>query len=160
MVQVQARRSVRASPLAQPRLEGGPLTGAEQVRVSTSFVDLLDSNPWLKSSKLVVKPDMLFGKRGKHDLVGLNLDTNGVERFIKERMGKVIDMDGCVGGINTFVVEPFVPHDQEFYLCIQVLVALCCGATGQERKTYPSTIDTSTVRGSLPKICLTLLVLH
>lgn len=34
-------------------------------------------------------------------------------------MGKVIDMDGCVGAINTFIVEPFVPHDQEFYLCIQ-----------------------------------------
>jgi len=42
-----------------------------------------------------------------------------VEAFIKARMGKVIDMDGCVGAINTFIVEPFVPHDQEYYLCIQ-----------------------------------------
>ena len=29
-------------------------------------------------------------------------------------------MDGCVGAINTFVVEPFVPHKQEYYMCIQV----------------------------------------
>ena len=60
-----------------------------QVRADTNFVELLDANPWLKSTKLVVKPDMLFGKRGKHDLVGLNLDFAGVEAFIKARMGKV-----------------------------------------------------------------------
>lgn len=41
------------------------------MRADTNFVDLLDSNPWLKSTRLVVKPDMLFGKRGKHDLVRL-----------------------------------------------------------------------------------------
>jgi ATP citrate (pro-S)-lyase len=91
-----------------------------QVRTDTNFVELLEANPWLKSTKLVVKPDMLFGKRGKHDLVGLNLDFNDVEAFIKARMNKVIDMDGCIGAINTFIVEPFVPHDQEYYLCIQV----------------------------------------
>ena len=33
---------------------------------------------------------------------------------------QVVDMDGCVGSIDTFVVEPFVPHKQEYYLCIQV----------------------------------------
>ena len=60
-----------------------------QVRADTNFVELLDANPWLKTTKLVVKPDMLFGKRGKHDLVGLNLDFAGVEAFIKARMGKV-----------------------------------------------------------------------
>jgi len=90
-----------------------------QVRQDTDFVQLLEENQWMKQTKLVVKPDMLFGKRGKHDLVGLNLDSAGVESFIKARMGKVIDMDGCIGPINTFIVEPFVPHAQEYYLCIQ-----------------------------------------
>ena len=28
-------------------------------------------------------------------------------------------MGGCVGAITTFIVEPFVPHGQEFYLSIQ-----------------------------------------
>lgn len=59
-----------------------------QVTQSTDFAELLSANPWLKTTKLVVKPDMLFGKRGKHDLVGLNLDFAGVESFIKARMNK------------------------------------------------------------------------
>ena len=59
-----------------------------QVTQSTDYAELLGTNPWLKSSKLVVKPDMLFGKRGKHDLLGLNLDFAGVEAFIKARMNK------------------------------------------------------------------------
>ena len=55
---------------------------------ATDYAELLGANPWLKSSRLVVKPDMLFGKRGKHDLVGLDLDFAGVEAFIKARMNK------------------------------------------------------------------------
>lgn len=27
-------------------------------------------------------------------------------------------MSGCKGPITTFIVEPFVPHDEEFYLNI------------------------------------------
>lgn len=29
-------------------------------------------------------------------------------------------MDGTVGRINCFIVEPFVPHDDEYYLCAQL----------------------------------------
>lgn len=28
-------------------------------------------------------------------------------------------VDGCSGGVHTFIVEPFVPHEVEYYLCIQ-----------------------------------------
>ena len=28
-------------------------------------------------------------------------------------------MDGCSGPVNTFIVEPFVPHDAEYYLSVQ-----------------------------------------
>ena len=62
--------------------------GRMQVTQATDYAELLSANPWLKTTKLVVKPDMLFGKRGKHDLVGLNLDFAGVEQFIKARMNK------------------------------------------------------------------------
>lgn len=89
-----------------------------QVTQSTNFTELVDQNRWLSQNKLVVKPDMLFGKRGKHDLVGLNLSIAEVEEFINARMGKRVDIDGCAGAVNTFIVEPFVPHDQEFYLSI------------------------------------------
>lgn len=29
-----------------------------------------------------------------------------------------VDMQGCKGAITTFIVEPFVPHDDEYYLSI------------------------------------------
>ena len=34
----------------------------------TEFDKLADEQAWLNASKLVVKPDMLFGKRGKSGL--------------------------------------------------------------------------------------------
>jgi ATP citrate (pro-S)-lyase len=30
-----------------------------------------------------------------------------------------VTVDGCSGPVNTFIVEPFVPHDAEYYLCVQ-----------------------------------------
>ena len=47
----------------------------------------MNQQPWLSSTKLVVKPDMLFGKRGKSGLVALNLDIAQVKEFVKERLG-------------------------------------------------------------------------
>ncbi|CAI9092952.1 OLC1v1028336C4 [Oldenlandia corymbosa var. corymbosa] len=61
---------------------------------------------------------MLFGKRGKSGLVALNLDMAGVAAFVKDRLGKEVEMGGCKGPITTFIVEPFVPHNEEFYLNI------------------------------------------
>lgn len=89
-----------------------------QVTQSTDFTELVEQNRWLSQNKLVVKPDMLFGKRGKHDLVGLNLSIAEVEDFVRARMGKRVEIDGCAGAVNTFIIEPFVPHEQEFYLSI------------------------------------------
>ncbi|KAK4763683.1 hypothetical protein SAY87_013121 [Trapa incisa] len=87
-----------------------------QVTESTDLNDLVEREPWLSSEKLVVKPDMLFGKRGKSGLVALNLDLAQVSVFVKERLGKEVEMSGCKGPITTFIVEPFVPHKEEFYL--------------------------------------------
>lgn len=39
------------------------------VNPDTKFDDLLDANPWLKSEKLVVKPDQLIKRRGKLGLL-------------------------------------------------------------------------------------------
>ena len=50
----------------------------------------MEKEPWLSSEKLVVKPDMLFGKRGKSGLVALNLDLAQVAVFVKERLGKEV----------------------------------------------------------------------
>ncbi|CAL5184633.1 unnamed protein product [Lathyrus oleraceus] len=89
-----------------------------QVIETTDINELVEKEPWLSSSKLVVKPDMLFGKRGKSGLVALNLDLAEVAGFVKERLGKEVEMGGCKGPITTFIVEPFIPHDEEFYLNI------------------------------------------
>nr|GMD96990.1 ATP-citrate synthase alpha chain protein 2 [Ipomoea batatas] len=89
-----------------------------QVTESTDLNELVDKEPWLSSTKLVVKPDMLFGKRGKSGLVALKLDLAEVAVFVKERLGKEVEMGGCKGPITTFIVEPFVPHNEEFYLNI------------------------------------------
>ncbi|KAK3041818.1 hypothetical protein RJ639_000334, partial [Escallonia herrerae] len=91
---------------------------ASEVTESTDFNELVEREPWLSSSKLVVKPDMLFGKRGKSGLVALNLDLAQVAVFVKERLGKEVEMGGCKGPITTFIVEPFIPHNEEFYLNI------------------------------------------
>ncbi|KAF3968644.1 hypothetical protein CMV_007490 [Castanea mollissima] len=101
------------------RLSGRELPiKSAQVTESTDFNELSQNEPWLSSMKLVVKPDMLFGKRGKSGLVALNLDLAQVATFVKERLGKEVEMGGCKGPITTFIVEPFIPHNEEFYLNI------------------------------------------
>jgi ATP citrate (pro-S)-lyase len=101
------------------RLSGAELAiKSAQVTELTDFNELVESESWLSSAKLVVKPDMLFGKRGKSGLVALNLDLAQVAQFVKERLGKEVEMGGCKGPITTFIVEPFVPHNEEFYLNI------------------------------------------
>ena len=60
---------------------------SSQVTESTDFTELTDQHPWLSSTRLVVKPDMLFGKRGKSGLVALNLDIAQVAEFVKARLG-------------------------------------------------------------------------
>ncbi|MCO5610543.1 hypothetical protein L7F22_064782 [Adiantum nelumboides] len=101
------------------RLAGIPLDiKSAQVTQSTDFDELVQQEPWLLSTKLVVKPDMLFGKRGKSGLVALNLDLTGVMAFVKDRLGKEVEMGGAKAPITTFIVEPFVPHDDEYYFSI------------------------------------------
>lgn len=60
---------------------------------STDFNELVTKEPWLSSMKLVVKPDMLFGKRGKSGLVALNLDLAQAAQFVKERLGVEVIYD-------------------------------------------------------------------
>ena len=81
-----------------------------QVTKDTSFRELLEANPWMKTTKLVVKPDMLFGKRGKHDLVGLNLDVSGVETFVNARLGKARPCWPCSAPKRVLNSPPRLPH--------------------------------------------------
>jgi ATP-citrate lyase beta-subunit len=78
--------------------------------------------PWLNNLKLVVKPDQLFGKRGKNNLLLLNATWNDAVKWIRERMNKHVTITQTTGqttGVLThFLIEPFVPHGKEYYVAI------------------------------------------
>jgi len=87
-------------------------------------------HPWLDSKTLVAKPDMLFGKRGKNDLVLFKNEkpgdvtlvkaANWIDVKTKDKQEVYFAFDGdtpsgtpSVDYLTHFVVEPFTPHTQE-----------------------------------------------
>jgi len=89
------------------------------VKPETNFSKLLKKNSWLKKEKLVVKPDMLFGKRGKLGLIGLNFNYSQIQKWIQEKTNKKIKINKTEGYLTHFIIEPFVPHNEEYYISIQ-----------------------------------------
>jgi len=85
----------------------------------TKLDDLPKKNKWLKEEKLVVKPDQLFGKRGKHGLIKANATFAEAKKWIKERMNKETKVGKVTGTLTHFIIEPYVPHKGEFYVAIK-----------------------------------------
>ena len=85
----------------------------------TKLDDLPKKNKWLKEEKLVVKPDQLFGKRGKHGLIKANANFQEVKKWIKERMNKEIKVGKVTGTLTHFIIEPYIPHKEEYYVAIK-----------------------------------------
>ncbi|MBN1876575.1 MAG: ATPase [Anaerolineae bacterium] len=81
---------------------------------------LVAKEPWLLTERLVVKPDQLFGKRGKHGLLGLNLNLEGVQQWINERMDKEVTVGQVTDRLTTFLIEPFVPHQPQDEMFIAI----------------------------------------
>jgi ATP-citrate lyase beta-subunit len=80
---------------------------------------------WLKQYALVAKPDMLFGKRGKNDLVLFRTNKPGdvtladAAKWIDAKMAVTTTLlSGQHGQLTHFIVEPFTPHsqEQEYYI--------------------------------------------
>ena len=84
-----------------------------------SIDDVAKENPWIKEEKLVVKPDQLFGKRGKHGLILLNATFDQAKKWIEERMGKEVTIGKVTGKLTHFLIEPYVEHDKEYYVAIK-----------------------------------------
>ncbi len=85
---------------------------------------------WLNQEPLVVKPDMLFGKRGKNGLVLFKVEKPGdvtledAAKWIEEKQShEVTLLSGQKGHLTHFIVEPFTPHtqDQEYYISATVV---------------------------------------
>ncbi|KAL5270375.1 hypothetical protein ACHWQZ_G001186 [Mnemiopsis leidyi] len=90
------------------------------VTKETNFDTLASQHPWLLEQKLVVKPDQLIKRRGKLGLIKVNVGLDDAIAWISEKMGKEIQIEQCSGELNTFIIEPFIPHSQEdeYYVCI------------------------------------------
>ena len=82
------------------------------------WLKLIADNPWLLDTKLVAKPDMLFGKRGKYGLVKVNATIEEAKQFIAERIDKTFEIGKSTGYLTHWIIEPFVPHKEEFYFSI------------------------------------------
>lgn len=85
----------------------------------TALERLHREHGWIAGCRLVVKPDQLFGKRGKSNLVLMNCSAVQGLNWIKERMNREITVGGVTGALTHFLVEEFVPHDREFYVAVQ-----------------------------------------
>ncbi|HRD17405.1 MAG TPA: ATPase, partial [Methanothrix soehngenii] len=84
----------------------------------TDIEGLEAENPWLKTTRLVVKPDQLFGKRGKLGLVLLDADWEEAKEYLNEKMGLEVTIGGITGRLSYFLIEPFTPHKEEYYVAI------------------------------------------
>lgn len=91
-----------------------------QLRAGDDLDDMPTHNAWLKTEKLVAKPDQLIKRRGKAGLLNLNADWAATADWIRERRGQDVAVEKVNGVLDTFIVEPFVPHAQadEYYLCV------------------------------------------
>lgn len=85
----------------------------------TDLEKLKAEHSWLATSKLVVKPDQLIGKRGKHKLLLLNASFNEATGFIKERLGKEVSVGKVTDKLTHFIVEEYIPHKEEYYVAIK-----------------------------------------
>ena len=66
----------------------------------TDIEGLEAENPWLKTTRLVVKPDQLFGKRGKLGLVLLDADWEEAKEYLNEKMGLEVTIGGIPGRLS------------------------------------------------------------
>lgn len=92
--------------------------GSLMITDATNFRHFKQETPEFIDCPLVVKPDMLFGKRGKHNLVLVKKDLDLCEKWIYERMDQEVQVGHVKGKLTHFLIEKFVPHDDEYYLAL------------------------------------------
>ncbi len=79
---------------------------------------LAKDQEWLKHERLVAKPDMIIGKRGKLGLVLLNQDWPTVKQWLEEKRNQEIVIGNTKGRLTHFLIEPYVQTDNEYYISI------------------------------------------
>lgn len=110
------------------------------VQSGSELTEAAKTKKWLNEKALVAKPDMLFGKRGKNNLVlfkdakpgdvSLAKAASWIDEKSSTEQSVYFSFDGdtptgepSVDKLTHFVVEPFTPHDQveEYYVSATVV---------------------------------------
>lgn len=110
----KAIREATGKDLINRKLPSGTKTARLRfitVTEKTNWTDLILAHPWLKTERLVVKPDQLIKRRGKLGLIKVNVDLNTVKEWIDERMNKEQQIGKTTGKLKTFIIEPFISHE-------------------------------------------------
>ncbi len=66
--------------------------------------------------KYVIKPDMLFWKRWKRGLLGINLSKEECKEWLEKYFKKRENIDGVDGTLDVFLAEEIVEIKNEYYL--------------------------------------------
>ncbi|MCP4260195.1 MAG: ATPase, partial [Planctomycetes bacterium] len=101
------------------RLSNGRFSYSGKVALITpdkGIESAVRENPWIGTDKLVIKPDQLFGKRGKYGLILLNATYEESKKWIEEKLNSVITVGKTKGRLTHLLLEPFVEHDKEYYM--------------------------------------------
>lgn len=93
---------------------------AVQITKNTNQSLITQQYPWLQSESLIAKPDQLIKRRGKLGLITINKKFEEASGWVNERLEKPFTIGSTVGNLKSFIVEPFVPHEDkhELYLAI------------------------------------------
>jgi len=79
-----------------------------------------EAHPWVLQRKLVCKSDQLVKRRAKSGLITVNSSWDEVKAFVNKFINKEFTVGGTTGILKTFIITPFIPHQQseEAYICI------------------------------------------
>ncbi|OGI64616.1 hypothetical protein A2642_04450 [Candidatus Nomurabacteria bacterium RIFCSPHIGHO2_01_FULL_39_10] len=84
----------------------------------TNLATLPQQHPWLLQKPLVAKPDQLFGKRKQYNLVLVNTNWDQTKQWLIEHQNKQITIGNATDTLTHFLIEPYIPHTEEYYLSI------------------------------------------
>jgi len=116
--EVQALKIVNAdlandSDLVNPSLN-------VNVETLADLESIPEAHPWVLQRKLVCKSDQLVKRRAKSGLITVNSSWDEVKAFVNKFINKEFTVGGTTGILKTFIITPFIPHQQseEAYICI------------------------------------------
>jgi ATP-citrate lyase beta-subunit len=88
------------------------------VTPETDLTDLKSKYEWLNNKRLIVKPDQLFGKRGKNNLILADVSMDEAANWMETKRNSEITINGVKDNLAYFLVEEFVPHKDEYFIAV------------------------------------------